>query len=359
MILSQSSTFKKIYIVILISIFASLISYFQPFGISRDYLEYERFFDDILKNGCSAVERYRFEAGFNYLSCIMSEFFLSANLIYSINVFISILPKLTIISSLSGCSNYNFRLGLFVYFSRFFPLHELTQIRASLSITCVFYATFLISIFLKKGNTGGYRSAYTERIHFIVDEQNKGLRYLIFALIILFLLAILFHVSSVYVIVLVGVAAFSQTKKYMRYSPIGVLIFSFICSQTISKLIVEFIPSAITYGQGFGDEINLLSPLKLMDIAIVIGVFCKLIDIDLNDKSQVFFFNIFTYSISIYYGFFTCPAIAHRMSEFTQVFVVLFLISASKRKNILPLTILIFVVCLSSLYLTATKGYFN
>ena len=84
----------------------------------------------------------RFEPALSIIAGRISGLVFSDVLVYGILVFVSMMFKLFYTRKI--LSDSYFYLTIIFYFFRLFPLHELTQLRALLSISLVFAACFLI-----------------------------------------------------------------------------------------------------------------------------------------------------------------------------------------------------------------------
>src|SRR5450830_1684919 len=136
--------FKKISVFIFFVIStAFFVAILQPFGLSPDYENYEYFFQQARFDFSGELKGNRFEPGFMYAAGALVNFFTSNVLVYGIFVIISITIKLVYLKRFSY-SKYFVYLACVFYVIKFFPLLELTQLRASLAIALLLVAFFYI-----------------------------------------------------------------------------------------------------------------------------------------------------------------------------------------------------------------------
>lgn len=128
-------------IAIILSIVAFFVSSTQFFGYSQDYHNYDRFFNlaRIYINDVTNV--HRFEPGFAYFSKILILMFSDNSTVYSVMVFLCVLFKINIMSRLSHGTMF-FVMSIVLYLMRFFPLHELTQLRAAAAIVFLSFSFY-------------------------------------------------------------------------------------------------------------------------------------------------------------------------------------------------------------------------
>lgn len=123
----------------LFAMLAALIAAVQPFGYSPDYFQYSYFFDELRLDYLYQLRESRFESGFLYLSFLLTKVIENNAVVYGVLVFFAVFVKIRFAGKFSA-KGY-FGLFLIFFFFKFFPLHELTQIRAALA------ASFLIAVF--------------------------------------------------------------------------------------------------------------------------------------------------------------------------------------------------------------------
>jgi hypothetical protein len=137
--------FKKlsIYVVAIFACFGFLISMTQAFGESPDYNSYNSFFDLVRSERLDIFSISRFEPGFSFLSLVLTTLFSENIIVYSFFVVSALLIKGWVIRGYSS-SLITFLIVLAFYFARYFPLHELTQIREAYAIAFLLVATVFL-----------------------------------------------------------------------------------------------------------------------------------------------------------------------------------------------------------------------
>ena len=334
---------RNLLIATLIATIAAVFSSFQPFGISPDYAEYERFFDTIIKQGCGASVYFRFEEGYNGLTCLLSKFVYSPNLIYSFQVFLSVFNKILVMIIISKGNFIIFLTATILYFCKFFTIHELTQIRISLCISIIFISSLLIDIIFQKRK----------------DNIKKNLNKLYFALVICIAVALLTHIASLFIFLLMWLAITAKTKKYSFYSFIAVLVVTTLSSQLITTFAVNFIPSAQTYGNGFGEEITIFSFSKLMDFSVIICVLFGFCTVNFEKVIPRLSFNMVCYALAAFYGFSSYPGFAYRMYESMQTFLVILICSLETRRRVKEFSHWIIYYSVSNILYVMNSGFFS
>jgi hypothetical protein len=138
--------FKVFVVLSVIVVAAFAVAVLQPFGISPDYENYELFLDmarDDFKLGVDS----RFEPGFVFLTGLISQFMQENILIYGAFVVVSLGVKLFALEKFvveDRRARYYLYLAIGFYLLHFFPLHELTQLRAALAVAAIFVAVIYI-----------------------------------------------------------------------------------------------------------------------------------------------------------------------------------------------------------------------
>jgi hypothetical protein len=119
-----------------------LVAYSRPFGTSRDFSEYQDFFDDLRLGGLGLLETSRFEPLFIVLSYVTSLAITTSPALYATLAAMSLALKASVLSALSSSHRWLI-YGLALYAFRFAPLHELTQLRASTALAVLMLAFWL------------------------------------------------------------------------------------------------------------------------------------------------------------------------------------------------------------------------
>jgi EpsG family len=319
-------------ICVIVTLVISLLSYFKAFGTSRDYSYYESFFSTIINQGCEAGEEERFELGFQKISCMVG-FIGNAAGMYAVQVFLSLLPKLLIIAFLSSGSWIRFVPTIVAYCFIFLPLHELTQIRASMSI-----AFFMIaSILLMK-----------------IKWENLFKKDGIFAIMIL-ILSCSIHNSSVILAPLVFLAKFSTSKRRIIVSSLLITVFLLLATPSFVEFNSTSILGIFYEKEGYGDALNFSNSQRALDIYLS---FALLFIINNNNKDKMFLLSLFIYSSAIYYGCYQYPVYSSRLSEYLRVFSILLIATHTKNEKIYYFSWLLIAI-IYSLWKLYTDQYFT
>lgn len=134
---------KTNVILFFLVLLAFLAAVLQPFGVSPDYRNYELYFQHVRSDFLSAAAEYRFEPGFAYATGALTTLFANDVLIYGVLVAVSMSVKVIYLKRFAY-DRYCLYLAYAFYAFRFFPLHELTQLRASLATSFMFVACFYL-----------------------------------------------------------------------------------------------------------------------------------------------------------------------------------------------------------------------
>lgn len=116
-----------------------VLAYVQPFGVSRDYLEYDSFFDSLRSSGLSELSITRFEPGFVVSAFLLISVLANNLAVYGVLASLSLSVKAVVTAAFSR-RPYALAIAFALYVARFIPIHELTQLRASMSIAALLVA---------------------------------------------------------------------------------------------------------------------------------------------------------------------------------------------------------------------------
>jgi hypothetical protein len=145
---NQSSPKRlRVYLVVALAFFGFILSVTQVFGESLDYSQYFAFFDLARSEGLDIISVSRFEPGFSIFSAFLTALFISNLVVYAWIVAAAMLLKGWAINAYSSSQKIFLVLAIF-YLVRYFPLHELTQLRAACAIALLLVGV----IFLWGGN---------------------------------------------------------------------------------------------------------------------------------------------------------------------------------------------------------------
>lgn len=337
------NTVEALFISASVAVLSSVLAFFSAFGTSNDYELYLAYFEyNTSRASCFDGNIFNFDVGFDVTSCLVTSFLRSPNLAYAFLVLISVFFKsivmyVTLLTTRS--TNLNFIISYFlcflVYFSRFFPLHELTQIRASLSI-----------MFLLVGSSLLFRVENSKRL----NDVN------IWALIIC-IVACLFHSSILLVLPIVTIAFHVKDRKSMII--ISIIMFAVLkifFSQYIFKSLIEFNPKLFEYidNEKFLN-ISVLSPKRILDLyLIVIGM----IYFDVNNRCRLFYMSLIAFSIVCFYSLVDIPVVAYRLSEIVQVFSIPLIATMGSDIEIILITPYVVAISCISVYTFFYTGEF-
>lgn len=306
-----------------------LVAVFQLFGVSRDYENYARFFSEIREYGFFYVRNHRFEPLFSYLSFVVSLVFKNNVVVYSLLAILSLWIKGFALRRVSRNWLILF-VALAFYVVRFFPLHEMTQIRAS------FAASFLI-------------------LAMVYTYQQKNMKALLCGIA-----TIGFHLSS-----LVFAPFACYLKKHWRKTDVFYLGFAFFVLLLITKFfLLDFLAAhipklAIYQSLEYGGKASWHARTVILDILLIICGFSFWKGSD-NLMRQILFLQVL--GILFYYVFLDYAVLAHRLRELLSVFWVLYFpLALNKRGNIRRvMTILIFmnIVVYVQLYFASVHQIF-
>lgn len=289
---------KRFHFILFFALTGFLISVYQILGNSPDYKNYEIFFDLLRQDGFDIIGDYRFEPGFTFFSLILTTLFTSNALVYGWIVAAVLLLKGWAINAYSS-TMLVFTVVVIFYFARYYPLHELTQLRAAGAIGFLMIA----AIFLWRGNL----------LHGLLACA----------------LAAMFHMSAVAMIP----ALFIYPTK--RWQTISIGVFAFILVFLLGDLVTYLLGYRLAVfagyqAHGFGDNApNPLSATLLLDWAIIIIALIMWSKLSLLMK-RIVFLQIF--GMAIFYGATDFPVVSHRIREFYSVFWVFFVADGLRLK---------------------------
>lgn len=303
----------SIGIIVAAMFFFAFLKFFEG---SPDYIQYESFFELARFDLAQALER-RFEPGFRYLSLLLANFFDSNEFVYALFVVFSICLKMRIIKLLS--SGIWFYIAAIFIVIRFSPLHEFTQIRASISIGLCFFVFYYFQI-----------------------ERNRS------AAIFFSLIAVSFHYSSIIVLPFLYFPVLKRSQAV--FLAIFIYFFLFLSSKFLSSFFYEVIFGG-EYNplENQGVKYNLFSPVFFPEYFLIFfGLFFWNGLNELMKKILV----LEIMSFSIFYSLSDYQTLAVRAREFFSVFWVFFIAQAYSVSPVLKL--FVFKFFLMSIFL----GYY-
>ncbi len=283
------------------------VAFFQLFGLSRDYPEYDAFFRLLRESGFEAGIATRFEIGFVAVSYLVSLITANNLSLYAILASASAFGKLAVARLLSKNITVAAVVAAF-YATRYMPLHELAQIRVSLGL-----ALLMVGFALR---------------------QSTHLALSIAAC----LGGVLFHWSLA---ILVPLILINMTT---RRAIVVVSVAEFVGVYFILPVLVHHLSGTITVLQLY-EELRITSPnpfaaTVLLDIAaILMGVTLWRSSSEPMRRALV----LEIAGIAFYYAALDYPAFAHRIREAFSVFWIPYVAMAIGRTRALTVGALSFV----------------
>lgn len=310
-----------------IAIILFFIAGFREFGIDKDSLNYIELLDKNIRI---------FDANFldkepafwliNEINHIIFNGSLRA--FFILFAFLGVFFKVIVIKKYSD----NVFLSILVYISLFFILHEMTQIRAGISIAVVYLA--------------------------INDIVNRNLRNFILKLVI----AAFFHYSALIFVFLYFINSRKINRVWYFSLPlIGILIYYFNFFQSILLYLLPFFPDFISHKLYIyfdmlnKSEVNIVSPLNLGNLFLLFTLWFNIIFLDKRNAYHTLFVKMLSIGFWILFSFSFIEVIGYRLSNFL-FFTLVFLIpiTINKFKNKLPACLFFILFLLYSL----CKNYF-
>lgn len=299
---------KRTFWIIAAAAFAFLVSFEQPFGYSPDYLQYETFFYDVKNYFEYAYEANRFEPGFFFSSFLLGKLVDSELAIYGILAAISASIKLSYAFKFSEKNMYLWVLVFFAF--KYFPLHELTQLRASLAAAFLSVSFYFLTVDSKK--TAGF---------FCV-------------------IAVLFHYSAIMILPFLFLPRL-ELKKTIGLAAIIFLLLYFISEYLIDIAGVSFSVFELYEKSGFSQkELNIFSPVffpEFFMIFVSLVMWQRLTDV----MRQVVMIEIMGFAV--FYAFSSYGVVAVRGRELFSIFWIFFVAQIPRRLTYLKIAIVIFV----------------
>lgn len=331
------------YLLFFIAVVLILVAGLRPIGVDMDSLTYEEVFNAV-GSPVSYFKDYQYNSFYEpayYLfpSIITNYFGLNITWVFLLFAILGVSLKFIAIPRLT---DFTF-LSIAVYFSHFFLLHELTQIRAGVAS-----GILLLCI--------------------IEIEKRNFLRF-----VILMFIGLLFHYS----IIIFLPFYFLSTKKFNKKIYLALLYVPFI----LHFLKIDVITILQTFRLGvISDKIQLYNDLLDLGVFNEINVFnsvfliqvflCSvfIIKSDLlykNNKYALLLLKIYCFATASLVIFSNIPVIAIRISELlyiVQIILLPFLIYIVRPRSVALLFIIVFALTFMSinlLYIGILKPYFG
>lgn len=278
------------FIILLLGLFAG----FRAPGVDKDYYSYQGIFDQIYDISLVEKESYLsfFEPGFVAIVLFFRELF-KVNYVIVIMLFYGLLSVFLKIVSINRLSPFPYSVILF-YFSHYFFLHEMTQIRIGLASGMFFIALI-----------------------FYLNEKR-----LIFFIIIL--ISVLFHYSAILFLIIL-IFDSKRFNKFIYSGVIGVSLILGYLKLPLLNFLGNVDPSAVSgklnnytdmVEYGVSESINVFNVLTLLNITICLYfiLFIPKATI-IKDKQVALFLKCNIVSIFLLCFLSGVPSLAFRFSE--------------------------------------------
>lgn len=302
----QFTPFKSDILPYIIVVFLALMAGFQDTSVSKDYLNYQYAFNniyEITENGFYYL--LAFEPGFVAIVVFFRKLF-ATNYGIAIIFFYAITSltlKIFVINRLS----INPYLTILFYFSYFFLIHEMTQIRIALAS-----AIFLISL-----------------ISFLNDKRGTFL--------MLILLATCFHYSAIFYLLLLFFDTKTLKRNLLAFIILLSLIFGVVKLPLLSILgsvdvsdVSGKLNNYIEISQDGSLAVNVFNSLNILNIlcCLYFLFFVRKEEL-LKNKSVIFFLKCNILSIFLFSFFAGAPAFSMRFNQLfsiAQIFLFTYLV---------------------------------
>ena len=306
----KRQAFDSLWLVGLFCFFGFLLSVTQIFGESPDYFNYNAFFDLVRRESLNTLAVSRFEPGFSLFAIFLTTLFTSNSIVYSCIVFTALLLKGWAIRTYSPSVSI-FLVVAALYFVRYFPLHELTQLRAACAIALILVG----AIAIWKGN--------------------------FYSGTLICIISLAFHMSAAAIIPTLFIAA-SKRSKIIFISFIAFVVTS-ICAMLVTGYLASYIRILESYQtHGFADvKPNPFAIQLLIDWAIIIISFIVWGRLTALMKRIIL---IELIGMAIFYASIDLGIVVHRIREFYSVLWVFFVAEGLQQKSTKEFSYIIFLV---------------
>ncbi len=302
----------RLYFIVLFALIGFLLSIMQVFGNSPDFSEYNDFFDLVRSEGLDTFLASRFEPGFSLLAFVLTMVYNSNILVYGWIVAITMLLKGWAISACTLRTQI-FLVAAAFYLVRYFPLHELTQLRAACAIALI----ILGASFLWAG------------------KSRRGL--------LICASAVLFQVSAVAIIPALFLPALKRWQVIL-FAAVAFLL-TYIFTGLITEYLAQYIQILNSYRtHGFADvKPNPFAIQLLIDWGMIAISFIMWNKLTVLMKRIILLELI---GMAIFYGGIEFGIVAHRLREFYSVFWVFFVANGLRMKTTKILCYSFVIVCI-------------
>lgn len=306
---------QYIYIAFALSAAAFWVSWTNYFGYSRDYENYEYFFNLLRYRFSSFFNTHRFEPAFAMIARLLVAFVQSNEMVYALFVAPAVFLKILLMGRWSKGYVF-FALAVLLYFFRFFPLHELTQVRASSALVFIMFSLY-------------YR------------VQNRFYMAAAFGMT-----AFLFHYSSALVVPFIFLPELKAKEVVLLGASLffGIYIFS-----------LQIVPIAATYFTSIestlrsivdSDGLNPLSPLLYPEYFMI---FVSLIFWEDLTRAMRFIVSMQIFGLAMGLAFYDFPVLAVRSHELFIFLWVFFVAQASHCRMEVKIAVIAFTGAMSFL----------
>jgi hypothetical protein len=286
----------------IICLLAFFVVLYQVFGESKDFKNYEIFFENARFSGIEYLFTQRFEPLFSFLGWGISSLLQNNFVVYGVLVFFSLWIKS--IALIPFIPSWRILLLIAVFYgTRFFPLHELTQIRAALS------SSFLL-LAMK------YSLTRHKKKSIFFSAISMG-----------------FHMSSSIAIPFVFLKK-TPRRSYIFLISLGILATSLFLKDFLIEVLSAHLKVIAMYASqgstGFGERINPVNSAILLDMAMIAITFLFWNKSTLVMRRMVFLQVI---GLMVFWSFHNYAVLAHRWRELISVFWVFFFARALALKG--------------------------
>lgn len=304
-----------IYVALALSAAAFWVSWTNYFGYSRDYENYDHFFNLLRYRFSGFFNTHRFEPAFAMVARLLVAVVQSNEAVYALFVAPAVFLKVLLMGRWSKGYIF-FALAVLLYFFRFFPLHELTQVRASSALVFVMF-----SLYYRVQNRF-YMAAFFGFMAFLFHYSS--------ALVIPFLF--MPELKARYVVIL-GIALFSGIYMFsLQIVPIAAMYFTSI--ESTLRSVVD------------SDGLNPVSPLLYPEYFMII---VSLIFWESLTRIMKFVVAMQVFGLAMGLSFYDFPVLAVRSHELYIFLWVFYVAQASYCRIEIKISVISFTAAMSLL----------
>lgn len=262
------------YFIFLLIPLSAWVSAERFFGLDKDYLQYLHFFEAV-----GGAYDGRFEIGFVWLNLLVKSADFSFFWVLFLSAFISLTAKFYLISR-----QKNALFFLLIYLIVLFPIHEMTQLRISISLGFAYLSLF-----------------------FSIRE------HLSFRVLGLLVLSVLFHWSS---LLFVPFVVFSNIIKSRNVFLIllAALVPPIVIYASLSLL--DYLNPQVSHMLKITDEMD-ANPFSSRNITFATIILLGLGNLRRIPESSMPWFYLSMAGLTLWYGLMSVPVFAHRIFEMT------------------------------------------